>query len=98
MPFVDDVEKRYADKLKVVYLSFDEDDVKWNNYLMKIDYPHNQYLVDNNLDSELAKFFGIDLIPRYILISPKGTKVLNDKMPLPALTDEFEVELKKYLK
>ena len=30
--------------------------------------------------------------------SPKGIKVLDDKMPLPALTEEFEVELKKYLK
>jgi thiol-disulfide isomerase/thioredoxin len=98
MPFVNDVEKRYAHRLKVVYLSFDEEDIKWNNYLKKSEYTHNQYLVDNDLDSELAKFFGIDLIPRYILISPKGTKILNDKMPLPALTEEFEIELKKYLK
>jgi thiol-disulfide isomerase/thioredoxin len=98
MPFVHDAEKRYAGKLKVVYLSFDDDDVKWKSHLEKSDHPTNHFLADNSFKSEMAKYFAIDLIPRYILISPKGEKVLNDKMPLPALTEEFEIELKKYLK
>ncbi len=98
MPFVHDAEKRYAGKLKVVYLSFDDDDVKWKSHLEKSEHQSNQYLADNDFKSEVAKYFEINLIPRYILISPKGEKVLNDKMPLPALTEEFEIELKKYLK
>lgn len=98
MPFVHDAEKRYAGKLKVVYLSFDDDEVKWKSHLEKSEHQNNQFLADNSFKSEMAKYFEIDLIPRYILISPKGAKVLNDKMPLPALTEEFEIELKKYLK
>lgn len=98
MPFVHEAEKRFEGKLKVVYLSFDEDEVKWKSHLEKSEHLTNQFLADNNFKSEMAKYFGIDVIPRYILISPKGEKVLNDKMPLPALTEEFDVELKKYLK
>lgn len=98
MPFVHEMEKRYAGKLKVVYLSFDDDEVKWKSLLEKSEHQSNQYLADNDFKSEVAKYFEINLIPRYILISPKGTKVLNDKMPLPALNEEFEAELKKYLK
>ncbi|MGX7688115.1 TlpA family protein disulfide reductase [Flectobacillus roseus] len=98
MPFVHEAEKRFAGKLKVVYLSFDEDEVKWKSHLEKSEHLTNQFWADNSFKSEMAKYFGIKEIPRYILISPKGEKVLNDKMPLPALTEDFDVELKKYLK
>jgi len=97
MPFVHDFEKKYYSKLNVVYLSFDKDEIKWKSFVKKNNLENNQFIIDNDFGSEFSKYFDIQSIPRYILISKGGIKVLNGKMPLPALQEEFEEELKKYL-
>lgn len=97
MPFMHSFEKKYKNKLNVVYLSFDKDLVKWRSYQKKNNLGLNQFIIDNDFGSAFSKYFDIQEIPRYILISKRGVKVLNAKMPLPALHEEFEEELKKYL-
>lgn len=97
MPFMHSFEKKYKNKLNVVYLSFDKDEVKWKSYQKKNNLGVNQFIIDNDFASAFSKYFDIQEIPRYILISKGGVKVLNAKMPLPALQEEFEEELIKYL-
>lgn len=97
MPFMHSFEKKYKNKLNVVYLSFDKDVVKWKSYHKKNNLGVNQFIIDNDFGSAFSKYFDIQEIPRYILISKGGVKVLNARMPLPALKEEFEEELKKYL-
>lgn len=97
MPFMHSFEKKYKNKLNVVYLSFDKDVVKWKSYQKKNNLGVNQFIIDNDFGSAFSKYFDIQEIPRYILISKGGVKVLNSRMPLPALQEEFEEELKKYL-
>ena len=97
MPFMHTFEKKYKNKLNVVYLSFDKDEVKWKSFQKKNNLGVNQFIIDNDFGSAFSKYFDIQEIPRYILISKGGVKVLNARMPLPALQEEFEEELKKYL-
>jgi thiol-disulfide isomerase/thioredoxin len=97
MPFMHSFEKKYKNKLNVVYLSFDKDEVKWKSYHKKNNLGVNQFIIDNDFGSAFSNYFDIQEIPRYILISKGGVKVLNARMPLPALQEEFEEELKKYL-
>lgn len=97
MPFMDDFEKKYKDKLNVIYLSFDKDEVKWKTFLKKNKLNNNQFIIDNDFGSEFSNYFEIQSIPRYILISKGGIKVLNPNMPLPSLQEEFEEELIKHL-
>ena len=75
----------------------DKDEVKWKSYQKKNNLGVNQFIIDNDFASAFSKYFDIQEIPRYILISKGGVKVLNARMPLPALQEEFEEELKKYL-
>ncbi len=97
MPFIHEIEKKYEGKINVVYLSFDKDETKWKSFVKKGILKNNQYIIDNDFGSEFSRYFDIQAIPRYILLSKAGVKVLNTKMPLPALEEEFEEELKKHL-
>ena len=97
MPFMHTFEKKFKNKLHVVYLSFDTDEVKWKSYQKKNNLGVNQFIIDNDFVSAFSKYFDIQEIPRYILISKGDVKVLNARMPFPALQEEFEEELKKYL-
>ena len=97
MPFVHKFEKKYSKTLKIIYLSFDKDEIKWKAFVKKSNWKANQYLMDNDFSSEFSKYFDLLTIPRYILISKAGIQVLNSNMPMPALQEEFEEELNKYL-
>ena len=97
IPYVDQLRKKYGSKMNIVYISFDKDEIKWKSFVKKNNLKNNQIIIDNDFGSEFSKYFDIQTIPRYILISKGGLKVLNGKMPLPALQEEFEAELKKYL-
>jgi hypothetical protein len=83
--------------MKVIYLYFDKDENKWKSFLNKNKLSNSQYLMDNDFSSEFSQYFDLQTIPRYLLIAKNGIKVLNAQMPLPALKEEFETELKKYL-
>jgi thiol-disulfide isomerase/thioredoxin len=97
IPYVDQLRKKYGSKMNIVYISFDKDEIKWKSFVKKNNLKNNQIIIDNDFGSEFSKYFDIQTIPRYILISKGGLKVLNGKMPLPALQEDFEAELKKYL-
>lgn len=98
MPFIHDFEKKFQAKLNIIYLSFDKDETKWKSFLEKNNLKGNQFLMDNDFSSEFSMFFDLQTIPRYILLSKGGIKVLNAQMPIPALEEEFEQELEKYFK
>ena len=97
IPFMEEIEKQYAGQINVIYLSFDKDEMKWKDFVNKNELSKNQYIINNDFSSDFSNYFEIASIPRYILISQNSTKVLNSKMPLPGLKNEFEKELKKYI-
>jgi len=98
IPSIHEMELKYKDKINFIYLSFDIDELKWRNFI-KVNKFHklNHFLIANQFQSSFSKYFNIESIPRYILLSPGGTKVLNYNMPLPAQKDQFELELNKYI-
>ena len=97
MPFVHDLEKKYAGKIKVIYLSFDKDENRWNSFLNKNKLTSNQYLMANDFSSDFSQYFDLQIIPRYILLSKSGKKVLNATMPLPSMKEACEKELEKLI-
>jgi len=97
MPFVHDLEKKHKGKIKVIYLSFDKDENRWSSFLNNNKLTTNQYLIANDFSSEFSQYFNLQTIPRYILLSKSGKKVLNATMPLPSMKEEFEKEIEKLI-
>jgi thiol-disulfide isomerase/thioredoxin len=98
LPFIHDFEKKFKSKVNIIYLSFDKDEIKWKSFLKKKEITKNQFIVGNNFNSEFCKYFNIQTIPRYILLSKGGLSVLNYKMPLPIEQEELEEEINNHLK
>uniref|UniRef100_UPI00262D164D TlpA family protein disulfide reductase n=1 Tax=Hydrotalea sp. TaxID=2881279 RepID=UPI00262D164D len=96
LPFMQTIEEKYKGRIHVIYLSFDFEELKWKNYLNKSKLNGEQFLLNNNTENIFSKYFKIQTIPRYILLSKSGATVLNDKMPLPGLEDQFEKILSQY--
>lgn len=89
-PFMKKIEDRYSAKVNFIYLSFDKSKEKWKEYLNKNKPSNvNQFRLVNEFDSPFAEFMKIEDIPRYILISAKGEKLLNGSMPIPSMYDDF---------
>lgn len=97
MPFIDSIKKQYNNKVKVVYLSFDVDKKKWHSQVKKLKNNQNHFVLKNDFGSAFSTYFNIQLIPRYILLSAKGDKVLNSNMPLPSMKSDFIEEMDKAL-
>ncbi len=55
----------------------------WKNFVIDKKLGGVQLLADNNWNSEFIKVFGINSIPRFILIDPAG-KVVNADAPRPS--------------
>ncbi|TAG14426.1 MAG: hypothetical protein EAZ35_11525 [Sphingobacteriia bacterium] len=98
MPFMHKIASKYTKQMNTIYLSFDTEEVKWRTYIKKNNLIEGQYLIQNDFGSIFSKYFNIQTIPRYILLSKDGLKVLNSDLPLPALTEQFEAELGKHIR
>ena len=78
--------------VEIIYLSIDTDVSLWKKAAKADGVESNQYLVTDNLRSNLVKHFGINYIPRYLLLD-KDHKVKN--IYAPRLNKAGYNELKK---
>ncbi|MDI1254973.1 MAG: TlpA disulfide reductase family protein [Flavobacterium sp.] len=81
IPFLQKVEEKYEGKnIAFVSLSVDEkkDYEKWKKMIADKSLGGIQLIADNNWSSDFVTAYGINSIPRFILIDPKGNVVNAD--------------------
>jgi thiol-disulfide isomerase/thioredoxin len=86
IPFLAKVEEKYKGKnIAFVSISADEDKDfdKWKKFVSDKKLGGIQLFADKNWNSEFITAFGINSIPRFILIDPKGI-VVNADAPRPS--------------
>ncbi|MGA0558084.1 TlpA family protein disulfide reductase [Larkinella sp. VNQ87] len=77
--------KKQLEKVVFLYVSIDDSDVNWKNALQKHQLPGEQGWSKGGWRSRIVQYFGINSIPRYILIDKKGNMAdLNAKRPSSA--------------
>ena len=94
IPYLKEIEKEYHDKnIKFVSLSIDKQEVKdkWKQMVVEKELSGIQIMADNNFESEFIQAYGINAIPRFILIDPNGNIVSNNapRPSDPALKELF---------
>jgi thiol-disulfide isomerase/thioredoxin len=86
IPFLQKVEEKYKGKnISFVSISIDvmKDHDKWKNFVKDKSLGGIQLMADKDWNSDFTKAFGINSIPRFILIDPTG-KVVNADAPRPS--------------
>jgi thiol-disulfide isomerase/thioredoxin len=81
IPFLQEVEEKYKDKnIAFVSISVDEkkDYEKWKKMVVDKKLGGIQLFADNNWESEFIKAYGINSIPRFILLDSQGNIVQPD--------------------
>lgn len=98
-PFMKKIEDQYAAKVNFVYLSFDKSREKWKEYLGNNKKTNtNQFRLIDEFDSPFTEYLNIENIPRYVLISENGDKLLNGNMPIPSMYEDFNKILINFIK
>lgn len=88
--------KKQLEKVVFLYVSIDDSDTNWKNALQKHQLPGNQGWSKGGWRSRIVQYFGIQSIPRYILIDKKGNVAdLNAKRP--SSTDAIYQDILKLL-
>jgi thiol-disulfide isomerase/thioredoxin len=100
MPYLRAIEKKFKDSVQFISLSFDKERRLWNNFLVKnkdaLSSPqYRLYFTSNPI---FVKYFKVQTIPRYILLSKGGDRILESSMPKPMFTDQFIETLRENLK
>jgi len=94
IPFLKKIEEKYHGK-NIVFISIsvdtDKDHEKWQKFVTEKELGGIQLFADKNWNSDFIKAFGINAIPRFLLIDPSG-KVLKADAARPS-----SVELTKLL-
>lgn len=86
IPFLKKVEEKYHDKdIVFVSISVDtqKDYEKWKKFVSDKQLGGVQLFADNNWNSDFIKAFGVNSIPRFLLIGPDG-KVIFADAPRPS--------------
>jgi len=86
IPFLAKVEEKYKGKnIAFISISVDEDKdfEKWKKFVSDKQLGGIQLFADKNWNSEFITSFGINSIPRFILIDPKGI-LINADAPRPS--------------
>lgn len=99
IPFLKKVEEKYHGKnIEFVSISVDvdKDHEKWIKFVTEKELGGIQLFADKNWASDFIKSYGINSIPRFILIDPKGNIVKSDA-DRPS-SPNLQVELDKLLK
>lgn len=81
IPFLKELEKSYHGKnIEFVSISVDvdKDHEKWKTFVTEKALGGTQLFADKNWNSDFIKAFGIESIPRFILIDPKGVVIDAD--------------------
>ena len=95
IPFLKQVEEKFHGKnIEFVSISVDtkKDYEKWKKFVTEKELGGIQLFADNDWNSDFVKAYGINGIPRFILIDPSGT-IVNanaDRPSSPALTTLLE--------
>jgi thiol-disulfide isomerase/thioredoxin len=95
IPFLKQVEEKFHGKnIEFVSISVDtkKDYEKWKKFVTEKELGGIQLFADNDWNSDFVKAYGINGIPRFILIDPKGN-IVNanaDRPSSPALTTLLE--------
>jgi thiol-disulfide isomerase/thioredoxin len=98
-PFIHSIEKRYKDKVRVIYISLDEKGAKWLDFLRsKKLMAGNTYRIVDADSTPFLPAMRIKTIPRFILIRKGDADVLNAWMPMPSDAKLFEQALKPYVR
>lgn len=100
IPFLDKIKEQFKDRVHFVNLSFDRDVEKWKNSVRKLnknDDLTKDFLLLDEFVGTFADFFNLKAIPRYILVSEDGLKVLDADMPRPSKQVDFIEVLEKFL-
>src|SRR5690606_20682484 len=76
--------KSYLNKINVpiIYISIDKNQANWETSAKKEQIEENQFLLKDDTSSPLAKYLGVRLIPRYIILDGKH-RVMDDDAPRP---------------
>jgi thiol-disulfide isomerase/thioredoxin len=79
-----DFEKKLRDQEDVVllYVSIDEKEESWKNYLAKNPMRGEHFFVGRGFEAEIMKYFKVWGIPRYLIIG-KGNKLVSPNAPRP---------------
>ena len=99
IPFLKQVEEKFHGKnIEFVSISIDtkKDYEKWKKFVSEKELGGIQHFADNDWNSDFVKAYGINGIPRFILIDPKGN-IVNanaDRPSSPTLTTLFNEILK----
>ncbi|MGN6439874.1 MAG: TlpA family protein disulfide reductase [Agriterribacter sp.] len=91
MPKSIELSEKYKGKLKVIFMSIDEDATAWQAYSNNNLKKHSSYLIKNGDNSILTRGLKITSIPRYILIG-KDSKIISRDAPRPG-----DLQLKKLI-
>ena len=86
IPFLKEVEKAYHDKnIEFVSVSLDTEKAyeTWKNMVTEKELSGIQLFADNHFLSDFAQNYGIQSIPRFILIDPEG-KIVDSEAPRPS--------------
>lgn len=86
---------RYADNIRFISVSIDQDKTKWANYLKTKPSEVPQYWMPNA--EQFMDKYNIQMIPRFVIIDPQG-KIFNLNAPFPNEDNFVEIldKLKKY--
>lgn len=81
IPFLKKIEEKYHGK-NIVFISIsvdtDKDHEKWQKFVTEKELGGVQLFADKNWNSDFIKAFGINSIPRFLLIDPNGKVVKAD--------------------
>lgn len=99
IPFLKTIEEKYKGKnIEFVSISVDvaKDHDKWKNFVSEKGLEGIQLFADKNWESSFIAAFGINSIPRFILIDPNGIVIDADaKRPSnPSLVEQLDALLK----
>jgi hypothetical protein len=91
MPYSKKLAVDYKDNLQVVFISLDEDSLRWRDFSTHNLSHEDSYFMRNTFTSGFAKHFSINAIPRYMLFDRAGKLLDEDCLP------PYNTRLKKRL-
>jgi len=85
--------KVYKDHVNFISISLDLSKDSWKKGLVKFGQDDDEYYLTNKNKRGLTDFFKINTIPRYVLLSPKGEKIIDFRVVSPLNKDLFETSI-----
>jgi thiol-disulfide isomerase/thioredoxin len=80
LPYETVLEKEFGSKIDFVYLSFDSFKPNWIAKSAELNLTNNSYLVSNYFKSDLAKYYKIKSIPRYLIYDKEGNIIKDSSL------------------